>query len=502
MIGTEVLRKKVIELAIQGKLTQQLPEDGNAEDLYAQIQKEKAKLIKEGKIKKEKPLPEISDDEILFEIPSNWKWMRIADVVMNSLGGGTPSKKIPEYWNDGDIPWISVKDFSSAESGYLCDTIDHITQDGLDNSASNLIDEDAIVICMRMALGKIVRLSRPMAINQDLRAIWLYECINESYFVYFYSALKIVGRGTTVSGIRKEELMNYLIPLPPLSEQKRIVEKLNDVLAQIDIIDALQQQYESDREILKGKIIDAGIRGKLTQQLPEDGNAEDLYAQIQEEKTKLIKEGKIKKGKPLPEVSGDEIPFEIPSNWKWVLLGDTSYVERGGSPRPIKSYITDSETGINWIKIGDVEKGGKYIFRAKERIIPEGEKKSRHVYPGDFLLTNSMSFGRPYISMIEGCIHDGWLLIRDLDAYNVDYLYHLLSSNYMYSQFCNKASGATVDNLNIDKVNTALVPLPPKSEQFRIANRIDGLFKTIDHETERGLLWKTTKKVSHSSFRN
>ncbi len=235
-----------------------------------------------------------------------------------------------------------------------------------------------------------------------------------------------------------------------------------------------------DTEALRKKVIDLAIQGKLTQQLPEDGNVEDLCTQIQEEKNKLIKDGKIKKEKPLSPISDDEIPFEIPENWKWVRLGETSFIERGGSPRPIKSYITNSEDGINWIKIGDVEKGGKYIYKTNEKIIPEGEKKSRHVYPGDFLLTNSMSFGRPYISMVEGCIHDGWLLIRDLKGYSADYLYYLLSSAYMYGQFCNKASGATVDNLNIDKVNSALIPLPPKAEQIRIADTIANITSQID----------------------
>ena len=234
-----------------------------------------------------------------------------------------------------------------------------------------------------------------------------------------------------------------------------------------------------DTEALRKKVIDLAIQGKLTEQLPSDGDAETLYAQIQEEKAKLIKEGKIKKDKVLPSISDDEIPFEIPKNWKWVRLGETTFIERGGSPRPIKSYITDSEDGINWIKIGDVEKGGKYIYSTKEKIIPEGEKKSRHVYPGDFLLTNSMSFGRPYISKVEGCIHDGWLLIRDLKGFSDDYLYYLLSSTYMYGQFCNKASGATVDNLNIDKVNSALIPLAPMAEQKRIAKVIDNVFILI-----------------------
>lgn len=235
-----------------------------------------------------------------------------------------------------------------------------------------------------------------------------------------------------------------------------------------------------DTEALRKKVIDLAIQGKLTEQLPEDGSAEDLYVQIQEEKEKLIKEGKLKKQKPLPEIEEDEIPFEIPKNWKWVRLGKITYIERGGSPRPIKNYLTDSENGINWIKIGDVEKGGKYICSTKERIIPEGEKKSRHVYPGDFLLTNSMSFGRPYISKIEGCIHDGWLLVRDIKGINSDFLYFLLSSSYMYKQFCKKAAGAAVDNLNIDRVNSAMMPFPTISEQKRIVELIESTFKQID----------------------
>ena len=239
MIDTDALRRKTLDLAIQGKLTEQLSTDGNAEELYQQIQAEKAQLIKEKKIKKEKPLPEITAEEIPFDVPDNWKWVRIGDVIKYSLGGGTPSKNISEYWKGGDIPWASVKDFSAAEAGYLNDTIDHITQDGLNNSASNMVDENAIVICMRMALGKAVRFLRPMAINQDLRAIWLHDCVDQSYFMYMYSTIKVEGRGTTVAGMRKDELMSFLFPLPPLSEQKRIVAKINDVFGALDERDRL-----------------------------------------------------------------------------------------------------------------------------------------------------------------------------------------------------------------------------------------------------------------------
>jgi len=235
-----------------------------------------------------------------------------------------------------------------------------------------------------------------------------------------------------------------------------------------------------DTKALRSKVLDLAIQGKLTEQLESDGTAEELYQQIQEEKQKLIKEGKIKATSELPTVTDEEKVFDVPVNWKWTHFGNIAYIVRGGSPRPIKQYITNDINGINWIKIGDVEKGGKYIFNTREKIIPEGEKKSRRVYPGDFLLTNSMSFGRPYISKIEGCIHDGWLLIRNLNGFNTDYLYYLLSSSYLYAQFCNKAVGATVDNLNIEKVCSALIPLPPLAEQKRIVERVEEIFKYLN----------------------
>lgn len=227
----EKMESKILKLAIQGKLVEQRPEEGTGEELFKLIQQEKQLLIKEGKIKKEKPLQPIEKSEIPFEIPSTWKWVKIGDVVNKNLGGGTPSKSEPLFWMNGTIPWITVKDFPSAEEGYLVDTIDHITELGLEKSATNLVDENSFVICVRMALGKILRVTRPMAINQDLRAIWLNTNINQNYFYRFYSTLKIEGRGITVSGIKKDELMSLLFPLPPLKEQKRIVAKIEKLIS-------------------------------------------------------------------------------------------------------------------------------------------------------------------------------------------------------------------------------------------------------------------------------
>ena len=255
---------------------------------------------------------------------------------------------------------------------------------------------------------------------------------------------------------------------------------------------------------LKNSILQWAIQGKLVPQDPNDEPASVLLERIRAEKAKLVKEKKIKKDKnesiiyrgddnsyyekflATGEVKciDDEIPFEIPQGWEWCRLCHVTEVARGGSPRPIKDYITESPSGINWIKIGDTEKGGKFIFSTKERIKPEGMSKSRFVHKGDFLLTNSMSFGRPYITQVEGCIHDGWLVISLIGgAYCQDFLYYLLSSNFAYAQFSSKVAGAVVQNLNSDKVANSLFPIPPKTEQKRIVQKIESILPKV-HQYE------------------
>ena len=160
--------------------------------------------------------------------------------------------------------------------------------------------------------------------------------------------------------------------------------------------------------------------------------------------------------------------------WPMVSLGEICEIQRGGSPRPISSYITESEDGINWIKIGDVAVGAKYLSSTEEKIKPEGAKRSRMVYPGDFILSNSMSFGRPYIMRTSGCIHDGWLVLRDTKKrLSEDYLYHVLGSDFVVSQFKKMAVGAVVKNLNKEVVQAVVIPLPPLPEQRRIAAILD-----------------------------
>ena len=251
---------------------------------------------------------------------------------------------------------------------------------------------------------------------------------------------------------------------------------------------------------LKNSILQWAIQGKLVPQDPNDESASVLLEKIRAEKARLIKEGKIKKDKKESIIYrgednsyyekfedgkvlciDDEIPFELPITWTWIRLKFVSEIARGGSPRPIKEYLTDSVDGINWIKIGDTEKDGMYINSTKEKIKPEGLSKSRLVQKGDFLLTNSMSFGRPYITNIDGCIHDGWLVISPIGkSYRQKFLYYLLSSGYAFSQFAGKVSGAVVKNLNSDKVADAVFPLPPYNEQQRILDKLDEVIPKIN----------------------
>jgi len=168
----------------------------------------------------------------------------------------------------------------------------------------------------------------------------------------------------------------------------------------------------------------------------------------------------------------------VKARWETKVLGDICEIERGGSPRPIDNFLTDDLNGINWIKIGDTKGVTKYITTTDQRIKPEGAKRSRMVYPGDFILSNSMSFGRPYIMKTTGCIHDGWLVLRQPKV-DPDYLFLVLGSDLIFSQFDRLAAGSTVRNLNIGLVQGVRVPVPPLPEQQRIVTILDEAFEGI-----------------------
>ena len=233
---------------------------------------------------------------------------------------------------------------------------------------------------------------------------------------------------------------------------------------------------------MRKSVLQAAIEGKLTTQNPaEDGDARDLLVEIQAEKQRLISAGEIKREKALPAVDENYLPFDIPNNWVWVKIGDIFNIVRGGSPRPIQQFLTTANDGLNWIKIGDTDIGGKYITSTREKIKPAGLVKTRLVKKGSLLLTNSMSYGRPYILEVDGCIHDGWLSLTPLSSnLSKEFFYYLLSSTFVKTEFDKSVSGAVVKNLNSDKVRDTLIPLPPLKAQQRIVEKLEEILPQLD----------------------
>ena len=434
-----------------------------------------------------------------FDIPESWEWVRHNDLFEISGGSQPPKSKFISEARDGYIRLYQIRDYGNNPVPVY-----------IPISAASKISHKGDILLARYgaSLGKVFW-AEDGAYNVAMaRVIPLYETelISKEFLFLFYqsslyqSVIHANSRSAQ-AGFNKEDLSSLFFPLPPRSEQKRIVcayEKLQPFLnAYDDAAHSLATMNKDFPEALKKSILQEAVQGKLVPQDPTDEPAEALLERIRAEKQRLIKEGKIKKDKHesvifrrdnshyekldgVERCIDEELPFEIPEYWAWVRLGAVLEIARGGSPRPIQQYLTTEPDGINWIKIGDTDKGGKYIYKTKEKIRPEGVVKSRMVHSGDFLLTNSMSFGRPYILKTDGCIHDGWLVLSNrFECYSVDFLYYILSSPFAYYQFCDSVSGAVVKNLNSDKVANALFPLPPLSEQVRIVQRIEELLPLL-----------------------
>ena len=284
----------------------------------------------------------------------------------------------------------------------------------------------------------------------------------------FRRTVKELGHGVTRFRISKLNLIDIAFPFPPLAEQKRIVSAVEDAFAIIDRIENAQESYYADQEVLKNKIIDAGIRGKLTEQLPEDGNAEDLYVQIQEEKARLIAGGRIKKEKPLPPIAEDEVPFEIPKNWKWVRLGDIStYGIKNEKIQPCNMLPEQ------WLlELEDIEAGGRLLqkTRVKDRT-PKGEKV---VFSKGNILYSKL---RPYLKKVLIAEDDGIatpeiIPFKSYAGTEHGYLKECLISTYFDKAVNQRSFGVKMPRVDTEFMRNMLIPLPPLAEQKRIVKRI------------------------------
>ena len=356
----------------------------------------------------------------------------------------------------------------------------YITKEKYDSLIGFAVQPYDIIVSCAGTIGETYVLPAGMQegiINQALMLIRLFSKeIERFYLLYFDFILKDEAyrnsKGTAIKNIPPfDVLKNFFIPIPPIGEQKRILDEVDRLMSFVSTIETGTKNLHTAIKQAKFKILELAIHGKLVSQDQNDEPASELLKRINPKAEIITDNGHYQKNKR----------FEIPNTWELCKLGTISKIARGGSPRPIKDYLTNDANGINWIKIGDTTKEGKYINSVKEKIRPEGVKKSRMVHKGDFLLTNSMSFGRPYILNVDGCIHDGWLVISPIgEAYTSDFLYYLLSSSFAYEQFTNVASGGVVTNLNSDKVADTIFPLPPLVEQKRIVSKIEFIFTQMD----------------------
>ena len=518
-MNTKQLRQKILDLAIKGKLVPQDPNDEPASKLLERIRAEKERLIKDGKIKRDKNESYIFvgddklhyekfadgsvvciEEEIPFEIPESWAWCRLKNVGTAKIG---LTYKPTDVCNCG-IPVLRSNNIK--EDKLNLNELIYVNCNVNDNL---LVKDNDILICARNGSKHLVGKSALIKKNENRMTFGAFMSIFRSYcnnYVFrflnsnYFRTTMADANSTQINQLTQDMIKETLCPLPPLSEQQRISGTVETLLELVDSIDSNKTDLADLITQTKSKVLDLAIKGKLVSQDPNDESADKLLERIREEKEKLIKEGKLKRDKNETYIFknsddnsyyekigketvciDDDLPFEIPDSWRWTKFCNICDIARGGSPRPIEKYITNDADGINWIKIGDTEKGGKYIYSTKEKIKREGIAKSRYVKPGDFLLTNSMSFGRPYILKIDGCIHDGWLVINDnFRVFDQDFLYYLLSSNVMYQLLSIAAKGSTVKNLKSDTVKIVIMPVPPKNEQILISKKIESIFTQLD----------------------
>ena len=488
------LKNSILQQAIEGKLVEQRPEEGTAEDLYAQIQEEKKKLIEEGKIKKEKTLPKITEEEITFDIPQSWKWVRIGDLANYKKGpfGSALTKSIFVPKSDKAIKVYEQKNAIQKDANLGSY---YITQEYFKEKMKSfeVVAGDIIVSCAG-TIGEIYKLPTIIEkgiINQALMRIRLFEPTYCEYFELLFDYLikdysRKSSKGSAIKNIPPFEILKkYVIPLPPLAEQKRIVAKIEELLPFVDkyekAYNALEEYNARFPEDMKKSILQQAIEGKLVEQRPEEGTAEELYAQIQEEKKKLIAEEKIKKEKPLPEITEDEIPFDIPESWKWVRLNEvvSKEIKRGKSPK----YTAKSNTLVFAQKCNSKYEGIRTdLALYLDETTLEKYSEQEFMLDGDIVInsTGGGTMGRVGQYHIKDnkqsfpIVPDSHVTVIRSNNVNIDYLFYFLKSqqNFLEGQGDGSTNQTELKPLILKSL---LLPLPPLEEQKRIVAKIEEL---------------------------
>ena len=483
------LKNSILQLAIQGKLVEQRPEEGTAEELYQQIQAEKQKLIKEGKIKKEKPLPEITEEEKPFDIPDSWKWVHVGSIFMHNTGkamnaSAKTNKKagsVRKFITTSNVYWNEF-DFSTVKEMFFSD-------DELERCS---ITKNDLLMCEGGAYyGRtaIWNFDYDICFQNHVHRLRPYSTLCLLYFYYVFNFYRNTGlmssKGTAMPGLSSVALHDMIIPLPPLAEQKRIVAKIEELLPLIDRYEKAWTRMEEFNKSFPGdmqkSLLQMAIQGKLVEQRPEEGTAEELYQQIQAEKQKLIKEGKIKKEKPLPEITEEEKPFDIPENWKWTFLSEVVSFQEG----PGILAIDFRSAGVPLIRIAGMQ--SKYVSLEGCNYLDVGmvAQKWEHfrLDLGDIVISSSASLDKIAIVDNEavGAIpYTGLIRFKMSEAIAPGFFVYFIKSPFYIAQINRYKTGGTIKHYGPTHLKQMVLPLPPLAEQKRIVARLEELLPLCD----------------------
>jgi len=463
------LKNSILKLAIQGKLVEQLEEEG----MYQQIQEEKKKLVKEGKIKKPKKLQEIAENEIPFDIPEKWEWVRLGDIFKIN-----PRNNVNDDFNVSFIPMALIKDGYQSKFSYEIKSWSEVKKGYTHFSDGDIVMAKITPCFQNLKSAVMANLENGVgAGTTELHVLRAYYDISLEFFLWLIKGpifvSTCVAKMTGTAGQKRvgtDTITNYVAPLPPLEEQKRIVAKIEELMPYVEKYDKAYSEVEELNkkfpEDMQKSILQYAIQGKLVEQREEDGTAEELYQRIQEEKKKLVKEGKIKKSKTLPEITEGEIPFDIPESWKWVRLNDIlNFIDyRGKTPNKISS-------GVVLITASNIRNG--FLDFSKEDFVSETEyyeRMSRGITrKGDILFTTEAPLGNVAINTIKtaSC---GQRVITFQHYGEMKF-----PSSLFQQELLDNATGTTAKGIKAARLKNLLIPFPPLKEQERIVAKLKEL---------------------------
>ena len=516
------LKNSILQMAVQGKLVPQDPSDEPASVLLERIKAEKQELIKAGKIKKDKKSSEIFrgaahnlpyafceqigneirdiSDEIPFEIPDSWEWVRFSNLVNFSMGK-TPPRKETEYWENPIYPWVSIADMPA--DGTVLSTKEKVNQYAADNTfKSGISPIGTLIMSFKLTVGKVSILGIDAYHNEAIISIFPFVDDDRIVTSYLFKVLPLIAQNgdtkTAIKGatLNSDSLSNLLIPLPPLTEQKRIVNRIVELEPYVSAYDIAENHLTALNttfpEALKKSILQEAVQGKLVPQNPDDEPASVLLERIRAEKQELIKQGKIKQNKNESVIiTRDKIPYEIPDSWVWCKLSDLAILENGdrSSKYPVEAdYV---EIGIPFFGAKDID--GDMMSFQNVRFISQqkyDELGNGKLVDGDIICLLRGSVGKTAKfeaneQFDTGFICAQMLIIRLLDKSLFGYISSYFKSPDYTNYVESKVTGTAVRQMPAKEMGNLLIPLPPLAEQHRIVAKIEEIMPMIERLTLR-----------------